>query len=68
MVGIRNFQDTFETGKRSFISAFSICMTAPLMSHFLDYHILYHHNQGEVEQMIYKSLVRIFVEGEKISV
>ena len=26
-----NFHDTFETGKRSFISAFSICMTAPLM-------------------------------------
>ena len=39
-----------------------------LMSHFLDYHILYHHNEGEVEQMIYKSLVRIYVEGEKISV
>ena len=28
---MRNFQDTFETRKRSFISAFSICMTAPLM-------------------------------------
>ena len=27
---MRNFQDTFETGKRSFISAFSICMTVPL--------------------------------------
>ena len=39
-----------------------------LMSHFLDYHILYHHNQGEVEQSIYKSLVRIYVGGEKISV
>ena len=34
-----------------------------LMSHFLDYHILYHHNQGEVEQMICKSLIRIYVEG-----
>ena len=30
MVGIRNFQDTFETPKRSLVSAFSICMTAPL--------------------------------------
>ena len=27
---MRNFQDTFETGKRSLISAFSICMTVPL--------------------------------------
>ena len=25
-----NFQDTFETVKQSFISAFSICMTVPL--------------------------------------
>ena len=29
-VGIRNFQDTFETCNRSFISAFSICMFVPL--------------------------------------
>ena len=29
---MRNFQDTFETRKRSFISAFSICMTLPLSS------------------------------------
>ena len=27
---MRNFQDTFETRKRSFISAFSTCMTVPL--------------------------------------
>ena len=27
---MRNFQDTFETHKRSFISVFSICMTVPL--------------------------------------
>ena len=27
---MRNFQDTFETRKRSFINAFSICMTVPL--------------------------------------
>ena len=27
---MRNFQDTFETCKRSFIIAFSICMTVPL--------------------------------------
>ena len=30
MVGMRNFQDTFETRERSFISAFSICITVPL--------------------------------------
>ena len=27
---MRNFQDTFEARKRSFISSFSICMTVPL--------------------------------------
>ena len=27
---MRNFQDTFETRKRSLTSAFSICMTVPL--------------------------------------
>ena len=30
---MRNFQETFETFKRSFISAFSICMTIPLKPH-----------------------------------
>ena len=28
---MRNFQDSFETRKRAFISAFSICMTVPLI-------------------------------------
>ena len=27
---MRNFQDTFETPKRSFINTFSICVTVPL--------------------------------------
>ena len=27
---MRNFHDTFETSKQSFISAFLICMTVPL--------------------------------------
>ena len=27
---MQNFQDTFETPKRSFVNAFSICMTVPL--------------------------------------
>ena len=30
IVGTCNFQRTFETRKRSFISAFSICMTVPI--------------------------------------
>ena len=29
IVEIRNFQDTFQTRKQSFISALSICMTVP---------------------------------------
>ena len=30
VVGMPNFQDTFKTRKQSFISAFSICIIAPL--------------------------------------
>ena len=47
---MRNFQDTFETRKRPFISAFSICMTVPLKDvyknvnkmfiEYLDYRLL----------------------------
>ena len=33
---MRNFQDNFETRKRSFISAFSFCMTVPLRASFTD--------------------------------
>ena len=32
---MQNFQDTFEIRKRSFIIAFSICMTVPLIVHNL---------------------------------
>ena len=28
---MRNFQDTFETGKQSFTSSFSVCMTVDLI-------------------------------------
>ena len=34
IVGMRNFHDNFKTPKRSFISAFSICMTVPLTYKF----------------------------------
>ena len=30
MVRMRNFQDTFETRKQKFVSAFSSCMNVPL--------------------------------------
>ena len=32
---MRKFQDTFEIRRRSFISAFSICMTVPLIKNTL---------------------------------
>ena len=31
IVGMQNIQDTFETTNRSFINAFSTCMTVPLI-------------------------------------
>ena len=34
---MRNFQDTFKARKRSFISAFSICMTVPLIIPYISY-------------------------------
>ena len=37
MFGMRKFQDTFETLKRSFISVFSICMTVPLKANIHKY-------------------------------
>ena len=37
MIEMRNFQDTFETRKRSFISAFSICITVPLKFNWLGF-------------------------------
>ena len=34
---MRNFQDTFETRKQSFISIFSICVTVPLILIFVKF-------------------------------
>ena len=34
---MQNFQDTFKARKRSFISAFSICMTVPLIIPYISY-------------------------------
>ena len=39
MIGMRNFQDTFETCKRSIICAFYICITVPLI--FLSFVVLF---------------------------
>ena len=38
---MRNFQGTSETLKRSFISAFSICMTVPLKSKLFEIQKIY---------------------------
>ena len=38
MVGMQNFQDIFETRKRSIIRVFSNCMTAPLTHFQLMFH------------------------------
>ena len=32
---MQNFKDTFETRKRSFITAFAVCMTVPLRTPIL---------------------------------
>ena len=37
---MQNFQDTFETQMQLFISAFSICMTVPLISIWTSFHLL----------------------------
>ena len=57
---MRNFQDTFETRKRSFISTFSICMTVTLklgkffpwekkLSHKLIYLITFQMNANKIK-------------------
>ena len=46
---MRNFQDTLETRKRSFISTFSICMTVPLIKIFM-----FNSLQTEPPEMFYK--------------
>ena len=47
---MQNFQNPFEARKRSFISAFSICMTVPL-TYRITLVILYYH----VQWFVYKS-------------
>ena len=38
---MRSFQNTFETFKQSFISAFSICMTVPLNGYVYEFSVDY---------------------------
>ena len=47
---MRNFQNTFEIPKRSFISGFSICMTVPLRggAHFREAVIKYFTSQKKI--------------------
>ena len=42
---MRKFQDTFETRKQSFISAFSICITVPLNAAKLNLRADYQQNK-----------------------
>ena len=42
---MQDFQDTFETRKQSFSSAFSICMTVPLMYWCVSIEKVYHQQQ-----------------------
>ena len=44
---MQNFQDTFETRKGSFISAFSICITVPL-TNFNDTTYVHKIKQGKI--------------------
>ena len=48
---MRNFQDTFETRKRSFISAFLICMTVPLRSKLRNKYLI---QKSEESRLLYK--------------
>ena len=51
--------------RHDYIEPFPACL---LITHLLGYHILYHHNEGVVEQKTYKLLAKIFSEAEKINV
>ena len=50
IVGMRNYQDGFETPKRSFVTAFSICMTIPLI------HLVHH---GNIISWFYGSMISL---------
>ena len=49
---MRNFHDTFETRKRPFINAFSICMTAPLKRELKPENLLLGEAQGLKTEII----------------
>ena len=50
---MRNFQDTFETWKWSFISAFSICMTVPLILTQIRKNLNFHLEKYEIGQVLF---------------
>ena len=47
---MRNFQDTFETRKRSFNSAFSICIAVPLNYELRVYFLFLHEKVKTVQK------------------
>ena len=53
---MRNFQDTFETRKRSFICAFSICMTVPLSKIYIN-HIVQLWHKSIILNKIYPRMI-----------
>ena len=54
-----NFQDTFETRKRLFISAFSVYMTAPLTERIK---LLKDKHQNLEKKLAPKFLIALFIE------
>ena len=58
---MQNFQDTFEACKQSFISAFSICMTVPLLTFSVFkygrkvYSLLFFHDMQKQTQINYST-------------
>ena len=63
-----NFQDTFKTCKQSFVSAFSVCMTVPLMEHW-GFCLLGYRGQRESDNWDWRELGQCslgFVKFEKL--
>ena len=61
---MRNFQDTFETRKRSFISAFAICMTVILIKADRKFYKLYKTIAPESNIALFTFLKLIYVEND----
>ena len=63
---MRNFQDNFETHKRSFISAFSFCMTVPLSNLVHDFWEDCFHNPKlllAANRLIYLNNINMYIKN-----